>query len=256
MTELALDAPAPARAFARPGLGRLMLVELRKMADTRAGFWLLLSTALLVVGVGVVACFAFGEHDRTLLDFLAIASAPATVLMPVVGILLVSSEWSQRTAIITFTLTPERWRVLSAKLLAGLALCPLALGLCLAVSLLATAVAGSGEHAWSLSAALLGQAAVAVAVPMVAGIGFGAVLLAPAPAIVLSFALPMVWSALGSLAAFDGPARWLDQNRALDPLLDHALSGTQWAHVATSVLLWTALPVALGYWRVARSDMR
>ena len=32
---------APAVAFTRPGLPRLTAVELRKMADTRAGFWLL-----------------------------------------------------------------------------------------------------------------------------------------------------------------------------------------------------------------------
>ena len=39
--------------------------------------------------------------------------------MPVVGILLVTSEWTQRTAMISFTLVPHRSRVLLAKLLAG-----------------------------------------------------------------------------------------------------------------------------------------
>ena len=41
------------------------------------------------------------------------------MLLPIVGILLVSSEWSQRTALITFTLVPQRMRVMSAKLAAG-----------------------------------------------------------------------------------------------------------------------------------------
>ncbi len=36
------DATAP---VTRPGLAKLTLVEMRKMIDTRAGFWLLLSIA-------------------------------------------------------------------------------------------------------------------------------------------------------------------------------------------------------------------
>ena len=39
--------------IARPSLARLTLVELRKMADTRAGFWLLATTGLLTVAVAV-----------------------------------------------------------------------------------------------------------------------------------------------------------------------------------------------------------
>ena len=40
------------------------------------------------------------------------------ILLPIIGILLVSSEWSQRTALITFTLVPKRMRVMSAKIAA------------------------------------------------------------------------------------------------------------------------------------------
>ena len=34
---------------ARPGLGRLVAVELRKMVNTRAGFWLQLATVAITV---------------------------------------------------------------------------------------------------------------------------------------------------------------------------------------------------------------
>jgi hypothetical protein len=51
-----------------------------------------------------------------------LAVQPATVLLPIVGILPVSSEWSQRTALITFTLVPRPMQVLVAKLVAGPAL--------------------------------------------------------------------------------------------------------------------------------------
>jgi ABC-2 type transport system permease protein len=244
-------------ASARPPLGRLTMVELRKMTDTRAGFWLLLSTAALTAVVVVVSCLVFPADERNLLNFLAISTAPATVLMPVVGILLVTSEWSQRTAMITFTLVPRRSRVLVAKLLAGLALGAIAFGLCLVAGLLATAFAGAdGAATWALSAGLLGQAAVTVAVPMLVGIGFGAILLASAPAIVLSFVAPIAWSALGSIPALRGAAGWLDQTRTMTPMLEETLSAAQWARVATSLALWLALPIAVGWWRIARADVR
>ena len=59
-----------------------------------------------------------------------------TLLLPIVGILLVTSEWSQRTAQVTFTLVPRRGRVLAAKVSASvvLALVAFALALVLAVA--------------------------------------------------------------------------------------------------------------------------
>jgi ABC-2 type transport system permease protein len=244
-------------ADTRPGLGRLTLVELRKMTDTRAGFWLVLVTAALTLVVVVVSGLVFPAHERNLLNFFVMAVQPASILMPVVGILLVTSEWSQRTAMITFALVPHRSRVMLAKLLAGLSLAAIAFVLCLVLALAATALAGDdGNSTWALSAELLGQVAFSVAVSMLIGIGFGAVLLASAPAIVLSFVLPTVWAGLGAIPALEDAARWLDMSRTMAPMLEQALSALQWARVGTSLALWMVLPIVLGMWRVARSDVR
>ena len=91
---------------------------------------------------------------------------------------------------------------------------------------------------------------------MLVGFGFGVVLLASAPAIVLSFVVPIAWAALGTIPTFEGAARWLDQSRTMGSMLDETLSATQWARVATTLALWMLLPIALGFWRVARSDVR
>jgi len=53
MSAAALTAVPLEGRDARPGLGRLTLVELRKMTDTRAGFWLQLAIAALTVFVAV-----------------------------------------------------------------------------------------------------------------------------------------------------------------------------------------------------------
>jgi len=253
MSTAVLTAPA----FARPGLGRLTLVELRKMTDTRSGFWLLVATALVTVAAAVVAVFVLQDADSTLVNFTAVAMTPPSLLMPVAGILLVTSEWSQRTAMITFALVPQRWRVLVAKLLAGIVLALVALAVGLVVALIATSVAGGdGPATWSMSAGIVGQAAVSVTVPMLIGIAFGAVLLTSAPAIVLYYLLPTVWSVLGEIPALEDPARWLDTSRTMMRLVEYELSATEWARVGTSLVLWLLVPMVLGFWRVLRSDVR
>ena len=90
-----------------PSFPRLTGVELRKMVDTRAGFWLQLIVAVLTLAAVVLVCIFAPTDELVFRDLFALAITPASILLPIVGILLVSSEWSQRTALITFTLVPQ-----------------------------------------------------------------------------------------------------------------------------------------------------
>jgi ABC-2 type transport system permease protein len=112
---------------------RLTAVELRKATDTRAGFWLQIATAGITLAAVVILLIAGTAQDRALDNVLSLAVQPAAVLLPIVGILLVSSEWSQRTALITFALVPRRSRVLLAKVVAGLLLALAATAACVAL---------------------------------------------------------------------------------------------------------------------------
>jgi ABC-2 type transport system permease protein len=231
----------------------LTSVELRKATDTRAGFWLQVSTAAVTL-LAVIVLVAVGDReDRALDNVLALAVQPAGILLPIVGILLVSSEWSQRTALITFTLVPQRNQVLAAKLLAGLAIGLAAFIASLALSLLGTAVSG-GEL--TLSAGLLGQMALFTVTSMLIGVGFGAMLQSSAPAIVLSFAAPIAISAIGSIHAIEDTVRWFDQARSLAPLTDGLLSAGEWVRAGSTLLVWLGIPLAIGAWRLARGEIR
>ena len=254
----ATAATAPALApLTRPGLGRLTQVELRKMVDTRAGFWLLLSVGALTVIAVIVLMLVGDAQDHDLRDMLSVAVAPSSILLPVVGILLVSSEWSQRTALITFTLVPHRHRVLGAKLAAAVVLSVVALVVCLVVAVLGTAISAPGlEHSWSLPVGFLFQVAIFLTTSLITGVAFGALFLSSAPAIVLSFVLPLGWSAVGSIPALEGTARWLDGSRSLSPMTEHLMSGTEWARAGTTLAVWMALPLAIGLWRILRSEIR
>src|SRR5918992_5359470 len=112
--------PTPhASAIERPSIGRLTLVEVRKMTDTRAGFWLLAVTALAYAALVVVLLIVADPPDLTFYGFFQATLLPAGVLLPVIGILSVTGEWTQRAALTTFTLVPERERIAAAKVLAG-----------------------------------------------------------------------------------------------------------------------------------------
>ena len=240
----------------RPGLGRLIAVELRKMVDTRAGFWVQLGTLAAMVAL-VVLNVIFGEtKDQVYLDMLWSALWPASVLLPVIGVLLVSSEWSQRTATITFVLVPERWRVIVAKVGAALVVAAVALAVSLVLGAIGTAIASPGvDGTWTLELDLLGQAGLYMVASMLMGLAFGAALLASAPAIVLYFVLPLTWAFVASISIFEVPKRWLDTTETFAPLAERTLSATEWAHVGTTVSLWVLLPLAIGLWRIRRSEI-
>jgi ABC-2 type transport system permease protein len=241
---------------ARPGLGRLVAVELRKMVNTRAGFWLQLATVAITVLVVIVACVVGDAADLTFQSVLNVGLQPAAVLLPVVGILLVTSEWSQRTGMITFALVPVRSRVLGAKLIASLVLAVAMLVMSVAVVAAGVLVASPGvDGTWSDAAPLIGQSAVYLTAGMITGVAFGAILLASAPAIVVLFALPMAWMAVVSLSFFADVAPWVSTARALSPMQEEVMSATQWAHVGTALALWMLLPLLIGTWRITRREI-
>jgi ABC-2 type transport system permease protein len=210
--------------------------------------------ALTVVAV-IARCMTGDAADHTFAAVLDVAIQPAAVLLPVVGVLLVTSEWSQRTGLITFALVPHRSRVLGAKLVASLVLAVAMLLVCAGVVAAGVLVASPGvDGAWSEVAALIGQSTVFLTAGMVTAVAFGAILLASAPALVALFALPSAWMAVVSLSFLTGIAPWVDTARALGPMHREVLDATQWAHAGTALVIWMVLPLLIGTWRVARGE--
>ncbi|WP_147268685.1 ABC transporter permease [Sphaerisporangium album] len=236
---------------------RLTLVELRKAADTRAGFRLIVAVAVLTLAV-VAARLAFGEA-RTLGSLAGDAQLPASVLLPVLGVLSVTSEWSQRTALSTFILVPARGRVVAAKILAACLLATGATAVGLATGVAGFAVGGILDRTtggWDLSGAVVAQLLLVDCVTMLCGTAFGLLLLNSAPAIVTFYALPIAWTlAAGLLPGLDTAAQWLDIGRARVPLAEPGVTGQEWARFVTSCLLWVALPAALGLLRIHRTEI-
>ncbi len=245
-----------ATASSRPGLGRLTRVELRKMTDTRAGFWLLFAAAAVTVVVVAIRAIIGDAQDHSFRSVLNIGLQPTAVLLPIAGLLLVTSEWSQRTGLITFTLTPVRSRILAAKLVASVVLVLAMLALVLVVVAAAVLIADPGVGGtWADSGAMIGQAAVYLVTGVIGGVAFGAALLASAPAIVAYFALPTAWAGLVSLPFLDGVAPWVDTIRSIGPLSEEVLGATQWAQAGTTLILWMVVPLLIGIYRITRREV-
>jgi ABC-type transport system involved in multi-copper enzyme maturation permease subunit len=266
-----MSAPAPATTLdisqtARVPFGRLVSVEFRKLTDTRAGRWLLISIAALTLLVLIIqmAVVVGQDIDATYPDFMQGANAPMGILLPVLGIMSVTSEWSQRTAMVTFTLEASRLRVMAAKFtcLIILALVALVVGLLLGalVNVLYGALSGN-DLVWGGFGKVVLCYLVVWVLGMATGFAFGSVFLNSAAGIVLYFVYSFVLPAPFEIAAqlmdwFDSIRPWIDFNFAQGPLLDTTVSGSEWGHLVTSGLIWLVLPLVLGLWRIRRAEVK
>ncbi len=259
------------RADARPtayppiGFGRLVRVELRKMFDTRSGLWLLASIGILsALATTAVILFA-PDRSITYSTFATAIGIPMSVLLPVIAILSVTSEWSQRTGLTTFTLVPRRGRVIGAKLvgsvLVGVASMALALGIGALGNLLGSAITGA-PTTWDIAASDLGTVVLANVLGMLVGFTLGVLIRSSAGAIVgyfvYSFVLPTLTSLLAATQEwFVHLRRWVDfqanQNALYDGSTMHA---ADWGYLAFTGLIWLVLPLAVGLWRMRRSEVK
>jgi ABC-type transport system involved in multi-copper enzyme maturation permease subunit len=244
---------AHAETFPRAGLPRLTGIELRKMTDTRAGFWLLVVIQLLAAAIVTITAIAGSARDQNFHAFLKGALFVVSVLLPVLGILAVTSEWSQRTSLTTFALVPERGRVIAAKMLATVGLTLYAVAACLATAAIGNVFAGGS---WDLPLYAVAHGLLFELLGVLGGIAFGLVFLSSPLAIVMYFVLPTAWSALGAIHAFDRPADWLDTSRTLEPLIDGGMTGTAWAQLGTSMALWLGAFLVVGLWRLRRIELK
>ena len=247
-------------AVYRPGMVRLSRVEMRKMVDTRSGFWLLLLIAIgAAVGVGI-SVFAGPDSERKFEGFFQVTLVPTALFLPVRGILMVTTEWSQRTAMSTYSLVPNRLRVAAAKLIAGTAYALLSIATSLLLAAVGYAAAiGLGNVdgvTWRVRWAVLAGAALFEVIVVVIGVAFGMLFMNSPLAIVLYFVLPQVFAILGGAIPKTQKAfTWLDVSGASGPMVDASMTRSDWEHLAVASCFWIVLPLVLGTARLLRREV-
>ncbi|MEV5002577.1 ABC transporter permease [Nocardioides sp. LML1-1-1.1] len=268
-TEPSPAAVVPAAGRTRPApaptpFRRVMHVELRKMFDTRSGFWLMASI-VIVSAIATTLTALLGDRDSlTFESFAAAIGSPMSIILPVIGVLAVTSEWSQRTALTTFTLVSSRPRVLAAKLIDILVVGVVAMFVALGVGALGTIVTSmitGYDVQWDISPAAFAQIILANSLGMVLGFAFGLLFRSSPAAIVAYFVVNLVLPGLsGALGAaqewWADHAAWFDLNETRFQLFDGAVHGQDWLQLAITALLWIGLPLLVGLRLVLRSEVK
>ena len=250
------DSPSTAALPGRPGVpfGRTLHAELRKMVDTRSGRWLVIvMSALAAIVLGAFVIWG-PDEDATFRSLLELASLPLALLLPVLGIMAATAEWSQRTGLVTFTLEPRRGRVVLAKALAALLLALVVLASALVAAALAN-LAGGG--AWDLRAPAAGGVLLALLVYVLQGVAFGLLFLNTPVAIVSVLVLPTAWTiATQVIASLADIGAWLDLDSVTRPLFAGEMADKDWAQLATAGAVWVLLPLAIGTYRVLHREVK
>lgn len=245
-------------------LHRLVKVEVRKMFDTRSGFWLMASIGILALLATILVILLASDADLTYDSFAASIGVPMTIILPIIAILSVTGEWTQRTGLITFTLVPHRARVVGAKAIASVLVGALAIPLAFAIgavgNIVGSAIAGV-DTVWDLGFESLAFIILANVLGLLVGFMLGILIRNSAGAIVAyfvySFVLPSLFELLASRQDwFNDLQPWVDFKFAQSELFDGSLSPEQWANIGTSGVVWLAVPLAIGVWSVLRAEVK
>ncbi|MCW2930352.1 MAG: hypothetical protein JWM19_1314 [Actinomycetia bacterium] len=253
---------APASLTGPPGVpfARLVRTELRKLTDTRAGKWLVIAIIAITPIVVAVMLITAKPSGLSYAKFVDITQTPQKFLLPVLGILTITTEWSQRTGLVTFTLAPDRGRVLRAKataiLLLGLVVIAVAFAAAAIGNLLGVALR-AGNGSWSFGIGGFRDIVIVQLTGLAQGLAFGMVLLISAAAIVAYYVLPTLSSlAFGGIPALKGVKAWFDLNSAQTTLYNRDITGRGWVQLLVAVLIWVAVPAVFGVARVLRSEIK
>lgn len=243
----------------RVGMARLVRVELRKILDTRAGLWLL-------IAIGAVTATALGiylgvaTHSQLTFDnALAVAGSPQTLILPVLGALSITSEWSQRTGLVSFTLEPSRLRVVLAKVFAMVII---SLGV-VATAYVFGALANElgiiirGHGSWHYHISWVFDVALAQIITVLEGLGLGMLLMSSAAAIVVYYVARIVFPILlNVIPGIAGSQPWIDLNVSVGNLFGHQLDSQGWLQLLITVCIWLGIPFGIGFTRLLRSEVK
>src|SRR4051795_5077569 len=227
-------------------LARIVRVELRKMFNTRSGFWLLASIAIVALATMVGVVLLAPDEALTYYTFAKALGFPMTIVLPMIAVLSITGEWSQRTGLTTFTLVPHRNRVLFAKTVSSVIVGTGAMLFALAVgvvgNLAGTAIAGT-DLVWNVSVAEALLIVLGGLLCLLTGTILGMLFRSSVGALVAYFVIALVFPTIASIlsasqAKFVDIQPWVDPNWARSFLFDGTPTVEQWAQIGVTTAVW------------------
>lgn len=243
-------------------LSRLVKVELRKMFNTRSGFWLMASIVILAVAISLIVV-VFNNKDATYGTYVGAVTFPMVVLLPIVAVLAVTSEWTQRTGLITFTVVPRRGRIIAAKgiasVLIGLIGMVAALAFAALGNLLGGALAGK-DAVWDMTGRELAGGVVINMVFVLVGFMIALLVRNTPGAIVVFFVyvyvLPTILAVIGNAYQWFADLQpWIDIQHSTMLMVGED-GGSHVGQFLVSAVIWLLIPMGIGIWRVMEAEVK
>ena len=241
------------------------MVSTSRLAETSfrtfSIFGYFFSTSLLTTGA-VIAFSA--EEELTYSTFTLAIGYPMSVILPLIAILSVTAEWSQRSGLTTFTLVPHRGRVVLAKAIGLVTVTALAMPVAFAIGALGN-LTGSAIHGtdavWDQSLSDVLYFFLANTLLLLVGFMLGVLIRASTAAIVTYFIYAFVAPTLLTFLAvgqdwFRDLQPWVDPNYSQDALFNGGFGAEQWTQLAVTSAVWLVLPLAVGIVTLLRSEVK
>lgn len=236
---------------------KLVAIELRKSVNTRSGRFLILGIIAVALAALTWQLTHLNDGKQAFEGYLGATSTGVMLLLPVIGVMAMTSEWTQRTALTTFTLSPRRIRVQLAKFASAIVLSAVVLSVTNVLALAGTAIGGSisgdGASYAGIGGALAG-AYLTAALNVVMAAAFGALIAQTAVALLVFFIAPTAWGLAGP-ALFKDNADYLDVFGAFGRIAERDLHGMV-PQTLTALTVWIVLPTIVGLWASSRREVK
>ena len=254
-------------AIAPISFSRVLAYEFRKSVSTRASRWTLataiagtIATAAILYLSLLLTDFDTTQHftwiqlaHSTTDSFLGIAEI-SKILFSLFLILMVTTDWTNRSIMTTYTLTPRRGWVLSAQLIVALTYIAAFWALHLGLGALVAGLLSPSQNVdinwsvtlWDVVGLLVGN----LGYPMFA-LAMGIAIMSVPAAIVAWVMLDVLMNVFLTISE---AGQWSYLIAALRTAATDPNTATNWAHVATSAVLWLAVPAVIGIWRSLRRE--
>lgn len=259
MTSTAIPSPIPHETRPIP-FGRTLAVEFRKAVSTRTNRLLLAFIALTCVATAICTTIWWTDIQKIDTSWMLwqalIFAIPQVLIIPVV-VLIVTSEWSTRTAMTTFTLEPRRSLVVAAKLLVatvvtsgmwvfgtGLAATSHAVG-----AVLTDNDMNFSSVEWYYVLGKLG----ALLVISLSAFALALLIHNGTATILIALGAPAILATIAFGPEIEAVIRWIYLPDAI-LVLQSPTPAIAWARFATASSFWLIVPLVLGWVRTLRRE--
>lgn len=239
-------------------------IDIRSYFDTRSGLTVMIVSVLAVLGIallgGLLQAAVIPEGPVDVELTVIAVSLPMMLIIPVIAVMMTAGEWSDRSIQVTLLQRPERWKVLSSKLLSTVLVVAVLIAGAVLVSVLATwiggALMGTGSDFSSMDRVMTTQVTVLLAT-LAFSTAMGVLTQSTVMGLLAAIGFPVMISMARPLAMMAGSEILDGTLRALDLQGAATLLGDGQAQLfdLLPLLILVVLPLAVGAWRWRRREI-